>query len=371
MRHDLRRLTNRAWLFRLLAAVVAFTAMVCTASACTVGVTGHRPSPPPGGPPRPPELDAASEVWPEATFTVPSSLGGEPTVQPVAILGANQVLMVAPLSTRPRFVTYDLRTGRHRVLATAPEWSDCDLCFEIRSVAVSETRITWTAGIYRSEPWNAGKRHVELWTMPRSGGRMRLVTWLTGHGDLPFHDELTVDEDQALWRDEARAYRIPLSGGKAMEVPFTTGMPPAPQPDPDLDDQVCGVEWCVGRVPPRAYELTTMVVRRRDGSGRVTVPASSGGPLIGDRFGLFGLPYVYGPGPVEIFSDGPESAAVLYDRCAGTSALVGAQGKKDRSHEITQGASVPGEPILFWMQQDEKRYTVLDLARVPDQPCGR
>jgi hypothetical protein len=358
-----------------LSAILLAVGVAGAASACTVTIADHRPPPRPDVLPEAPELDAVAEVWPGATFTLPTRLRKGPSVQPVAMLSADEVLMVTPF-TLARFVAYDRRTGSHRVMATAPKWGACDLCYEVRSVAVSRTRIVWTAGIYRSEPWNAGKRHVELWTMPRSGGPMRLVTWLTGHDDIPLDDTLTIDGDHAVWQGGDHAYRVPLSGGKAERItdPVAAGLTAAP--DPEMGDRRCGVAWCVGRVPPRPHELTTLVVERKDGSGRTAVAASSGGRLIGDRFGLFGLPYVYDEGPVHISTEEPESSAVLYDRCTGRSARAGAPERPgagddaDSAGVITQGATGPDEPILFWEERGGKRYTVVDLARIPDSPCG-
>ncbi|MBG0814486.1 hypothetical protein [Planomonospora sp. ID82291] len=353
---------------------MVFVGLAGAASACTVTVAGRRPPPRPDTLPEPPELEAAGEVWPEAVFTLPTRLGKGPYVQPVAMLGGDEVLMVTPFEL-PRFLAYDRRTKRHRVLATAPRWGGCSLCYEIRSVAVGRTRIAWTVGVYRSEPWNAGKRHVELWSMPRSGGPMRLVMWLTGHDDVPLHDALVIDGGDAVWHDGDDAYRISLTAARPRKTPERSGSGPLTVPHPN-DHVSCGAEWCVRALPPRPYELTTLAVERRDGSGRTTVTASSGGALIGDRFGLFGPPYVYDDGPVHITVGRSESSAILYDRCTGGSAWAGARKRPEtedgtgQDHGITRGTWGPDDPILFWRELGGKRHTVLDLARVPDRPCG-
>ncbi|GIH98237.1 hypothetical protein Pta02_02460 [Planobispora takensis] len=264
-------------------------------------------------------------------------------------------------SGRPGFVAYDRRTEKHRILATAPEWGQCSACYEIGSVAVGRTRIAWTAEVYRSEPWNAGKRHMELWTMPRSGGPMTMVTWLTGHGDVPFEDSLVIEGDHAVWKGGGDGYRVPLAGGEAERLPGSV--------EPlDPEARHCGAEWCVQQLPPEPHELTAVAVERKDGSGRTTVAASGGKPLIGDRFGLFGPPYVYDEGPLHI--SWPGATGLLYDRCTGRSALLGALEGDRTATVVTPGASGTDDPILFWLEPGGRRYAVVDLSRIPDRLCG-
>ncbi|WP_329084707.1 hypothetical protein [Streptosporangium sp. NBC_01469] len=344
--------------------VVAISAV----SACTVPFADRHP-PSPSRPvklPEPPTLDPASKVWPEAMFTLPARFGKESDVQPLAMLSKTEALMVT-LDLRPQFLTYDRKTRRHRVLATAPKWSECGMCYEIKSVAVGDEQIVWTVGVYRSERWNPGKRHVELWAMPRSGGQMRLVTWLTGHYDyFPPRDRLSIDGDQVTWRSESVSYLIPLSSGKPQKI-ASAPSPYVERPDPDVRLMNCGVEWCAGEVTPDIYQLSTVVIQHRNGSGRTTLPAAGEGPLIHDRFGLFGLPYVHGT-EVNFSVKDSGSSALLYDRCTARSAWVGVKHETEGSNAIGQGVSGREAPILFWRERGN-RYTVLDLSRVSDRPC--
>ena len=197
---------------------------------------------------------------------------------------------------------------------------------------------------------------------------MRMVTWLTGHGDIPWGDELTITGDHAIWQSGDGTYRVPLAGGPSEKIDLPADPRPV-KPDPEVRDFSCDVEWCVGRTRPRSNEMTTLVVQRRDGSGRATIAASSAHSLIGDRFGLFNPPYVYGENSIHISTDDLGSNAVVYDRCTGKIAQVGAPQEDDESAEVLQGATSSQEPILFWPTQSEKQYIVLDLSRISDQPC--
>ncbi|SEH02503.1 hypothetical protein SAMN05444920_12741 [Nonomuraea solani] len=288
-------------------------------------------------------------------------------LEPAAMLGKEKVLLIAGRWSRPTFHSYDLRTKKFRTLGTAPKWTDCSACFELRSVATSETRIVWTVGVYRSEPWNAGKRHVELWTMPRSGGDMKLVTWLTGHDELPMDDELSIAGDDAVWRGGSHAYRVPLGGGPAQRLSVAERKAPEFPGLESLATQ-CGREWCVGMVPSRRYALTELAVLRKDGSDRRKVVAAYGKPLMNDRFGLFGGPYIG-----DVYDgDNPGPQPVLYDRCTDTTARIGGLLKEDPGYEMRTGgetAAAPDEPILYWTSPDRKSWTVLDLSRIPDSPC--
>ncbi|MGC5010657.1 hypothetical protein ACLQ2R_07830 [Streptosporangium sp. DT93] len=356
---------NHARFLRSIAVLVLSVVVAGALPACTATVVDRRPPIPsrPATLPEPPTSPPAAEVWPKAVFTLPTRLGKGLDVDPVAMLSEHEALMVTTFAMRLRFLAYDRRTQRHRVLATAPAWSECDLCFEIRSVAVGEKQIVWTAGVYRSERWNQGLRHVELWSMPRSGGRMKLMTWLTGHYDaFPLQDTLTVDGDQVTWRGEGASYRIPLSGGKPQRIDETPA-PPVRLPDTDTRSMMCGVEWCVSQLMPDVHELTTVVIQRRDGSGRTTVPASMNSPLIHDRFGLFSPPYVEGD---VVRRAG--SSALLYDRCTATTARIGTRYEVEGSETVQQGSPGQKPPILFWKDRGG-RYVVVDLSRIPDRPC--
>lgn len=333
--------------------------LACTA-ACT-SLPQKLPAAASPSPPTVPMIRSALTVWPEATLTLPGQVKGGSYVRPVALLSKNEALMVTSYSARPTFYSYDLKTRQHRALATAPKWGECGLCYEIHSVALSETWIAWTAEVYRSESWNAGHRHMELWAMPRSGGPMRLVTWLTGHGDVAYDDHLSIAGEHAIWiGNVSEGYRVPLSGGAAERISPT---PPASVPIPGTREAQCTGEWCVGRVPPRPHALTTLIVQRRDGSHRTEIPASTGeGALLAGRFGWFSLPYVYG----DDSANQPNWHSLLYDVCTGKSGRLGAGGKTGRAFEIHQGAAGSVGEILFWAtSKKERSWTVLDVSRIP------
>ncbi|NRQ36787.1 hypothetical protein HII36_33860 [Nonomuraea sp. NN258] len=343
-------------------------------AACTTAPAQRPAAELSGPPPAVPRPEPASAVWPEAVRTLPGRLARGIRVKPVALLSETEALMVTSAEARPTFYSYDLRTGRHRALATAPEWGDCNLCYVVRSVAVGETRIAWTAEVYRSEPWNAGHRHMELWSMPRSGGPMRLVAWLTGHGEVAYHEELTIEGEHARWIGPLRdGYRVPLNGGLAQAISRT---PPPSVPIPGTREVWCAGDWCVGRVPPRNNALTTLIVQRGDGSRRAEIAASDAeGPLLAGRFGWFGLPYVYG----DASQDEPNGARLLHDMCTGRSGRLGAEPKKtepkktqprtDEAPEVHRGAAGSAPEILFWATSGKERtWTVLDLSRVA--PCS-
>lgn len=155
---------------------------------------------------------------------------------------------------------------------------------------------------------------------------------------------------------------MPLSGGTAEQISQT---PPARFPIPGIIDRDvwCTGEWCVGRVSPRPYALTTLIVQRRDGSHRTEIPASVGaGTLLAGRFGWFGAPYVYaGDSEAE-----PTWPSLVYDVCTGTSGSLGVAGKKGKDLEVHWGAPGSAGEILFWAtSKKERSWTVVDVSRIP------
>ncbi|MCF6468290.1 hypothetical protein FAF44_07725 [Nonomuraea sp. MG754425] len=347
---------------------IALTLISCTLS-CTAQESGPSLPGHPQVPPEVPEFGLAADIWRDAVVTVPVRVKGRPPIKPAAMLSEDEVLLVTSSQMRPTFYSYDLRAGRIRTLGTAPKWAECGLCFEVMSVATSETSIVWTAGVYRSEPWNAGKRHVELWTMPRSGGRMRLVTWLTGHGEIP-EGRLSIIGADAVWRGDRQTYRVPLGGGPVQRLPSATQTVPAAARE--LDGTRCGREWCVGMRPSRLNELTRLVVLRKDGTERREVVASYGGPLLNDRFGLFAGPYVNGNREMTYTAKHPAPQPVLYDRCTEKSGRIGGRLEDSATYGVStagERAADPEEPLLYWNSSDHKSWIVLDLSRIPDSSC--
>ena len=135
----------------------------------------------------------------------------------------------------------------------------------------------------------------------------------------------------------------------------------------------CGAEWCVGLPGPRLYEVTKVVVLRKDGTQRKEVAASSGRSLMNDRFGLFWGPNVTTDQEQLYTAENPAPRMILYDRCAERSAQVGGLVADGSGPEISMGgasAADPEEPVLYWNSPDRKSWKMLDLARIPDGVCS-
>ncbi|MGJ6963546.1 hypothetical protein ACSDR0_16705 [Streptosporangium sp. G11] len=228
---------------------------------------------------------------------------------PIAMLGKDAVLLTT-LERRPAFLSFDAKTGHSRVLATAPRRTSCEKCFEVKRAALNSKQVAWL--IQRGERPDArhDERHLELWTMPRTGGSLRMVTRLpAGAGD--YTKGFQVTGDLAVWWGFNGAWSVPLAGGEPRRilpegalrvtswpwgydrsrrsvVNLLTRQENKARHLDDTEGLYCGPAWCVGRVTGRPHEAVQVVMQHVDGSGRTTVP---GFPLalmppIRDRFAL-------------------------------------------------------------------------------------
>ncbi|WP_433378459.1 hypothetical protein [Streptosporangium sp. CA-115845] len=327
--------------------------------------------------------------WPEALITVPRKLKNGRSVVPLAMLGKDTALLTTS-EHRPALLSFNVRTGRQTVLATAPEWAACEECFEIKRSAVNAEQVALLVqGEKKPDPRYDGERHMELWVMPRAGGPMKMVTRLPANGQ-DYSSGFQITDDLALWWGFDGVWHVPLTGGEPKQVlpgralrvtswPWAYDMRrqsivnlvthqenKARRLD-DVEGPYCGSVWCVGRADAPPRELTRTVIQRVDGSGRTIVSGFALGllPPIRGRFVLFGLPTATGDNKF-----GPPFQ--LYDRCTRRKALLGPPDRAETEttrDEIRYGAATPEMSLLIW-EASATRYTVLDLSRISDAPCA-
>lgn len=370
--------------------ILAVALLVGMGTACTSHQSPERPE----RLSEVPALAPVSDVWPEALLTVPRKLKDGRTVRPLAMLSADAVLVMAGES-RTAFLSLDVRTGRQRLLATTPKWASCLGCFDIHlsSMAINATHVILLVKRYKPGSQYGGQPRVELWTIPRSGGPMRMMTRLptTGQGHV---SDFEIIDDLVVWRDSDGIWRAPLTGGERGQIlpdrdldvtswpwaydgqrqtviNLVTRQERKAQHADDIEYLDCGPVWCVGQVTSWPREVRKAAIQRVDGSGRTTV---LGDPLtlvppIRDRFVLLRPPAVPDDGRWGGSHLGP--SAQLYDRCSRRAALLGFPDRTKAPedwNEISFGAIAPDGPIVFW-ESGGGRYTVLDLSRITDPPC--
>ncbi|MET8054631.1 hypothetical protein ABZU75_44370 [Streptosporangium sp. NPDC005286] len=320
---------------------------------------------------------------------MPGKLKNGRSVVPLAMLGKDTALLTTS-EHRPALLSFNVRTGRQTVLATAPEWAACEECFEIKRSAVNAEQVALLVqGEKKPDPRYDGERHMELWVMPRAGGPMKMVTRLPANGQ-DYSRGFQITDDLALWWGFDGVWHVPLTGGEPKQVlpgralrvtswPWAYDMQrqsivnlvthqenKARRLD-DVEGPYCGSVWCVGRADAPPRELTRTVIQRVDGSGRTIVPGFALGllPPIRDRFVLFGLPSATGDNRF-----GPPFQ--LYDRCTRRKALLGPPGRAETETtrgKIRYGAATPEMSLLIW-EASATRYTVLDLSRISDAACA-
>ncbi|WP_329086856.1 hypothetical protein [Streptosporangium sp. NBC_01469] len=339
-----------------------------------------------------PALAPVSDVWPEALLTMPHKLKNGRSVIPLAMLDTDTALVMTTDRHRPAFLSLDVHTGRQDVLATAPKRASCTGCFDIRlsPMTINATHVIFLVKRYQPE----GEPHMELWSMPRAGGSMKMVTRLptTEQGDVGGFE---IVGDFVAWWNLVDIWRGPLTGGEPEQilpernlrvtswpwaydrqrqgiVNLVTGQESKAQHEDDIEYLDCGSVWCVGQVATQPHEAAKAALQRVNGSGRTTIP---GDPLtlvppIRDRLVILRPPAApdsgtrWGGGYL-----GP--SAQLYDRCTQRAALLGFPERTKAPEDwnkIRFGAATPDGPIMFW-KTTRGRYTVLDLSRITDPPC--
>ncbi|WP_329093331.1 hypothetical protein [Streptosporangium sp. NBC_01469] len=342
-----------------------------------------------------PALPSARKVWPQAFFVVPQFIKGIGDVTPVVMLDRNTVLLahgdVVADDTRPAMISYDRRTGRHRVLATAPKGG---VYHDVLKVALTDDEIIWIAG---GDP-----SPQQIWAMPRTGGSMRLIAApISGPETV---DGMEVTKDEVIWWEEGEVYRVPLAGGIPQKSSIGKHRSIASWPwayDEQSDDitnlvtsekrdtgavdglfKRCGPTWCVGAARPEQNEITQVVVQRSDGTDRRVFPGQHRQRgLAAERFGFSDPPLVYGRSGGTTISSGWSSdslgnVAVIYDRCTGKTALLDppdvkaslSAGLQYDPGVIRIGADKSGT-LLLWNALRE-RHAVMDLAGIPSGSCG-
>ncbi|MFB9677422.1 hypothetical protein [Streptosporangium vulgare] len=339
-------------------------------------------------------LAPISDVWPEALLTLPHKLKDGRNVRPVAMLSADEILVMAG-ERRTAFLSLDVRTGRQRVLATTPKWASCDGCFDIHlsSTTINATHVILLINRYEPGSRYEGEPRTELWTIPRSGGPMKMMARLptTGQGLV---DDFEITDDLVVWRDSEGIWSASLTGDEIGQifpdrdlditswpwaydgrrqtvVNLVTRQEKKARHGDDVEFLDCGPVWCVGQVTSYPHEVRKTVIQRVDGSGRTTVPGEHLPlvPPIRDRFVLLRPPTA----PSDGVWGGSQlgTSAQLYDRCSQQTALLGfsdqAKAPEDWN-EISLGAMLTDGPIVFW-KSGGGHYTALDFSRITDPPC--
>ncbi|MEU4541050.1 hypothetical protein AB0G15_40070 [Streptosporangium sp. NPDC023825] len=371
---------------------LALTLAAGTASACS---TPYEPPTRPAALPKVPAFPQAERVWPDAFFETPGWIKDVRAVQPMVMLSSHEVLLANPGGRHPVLVSYDRWTGRHRVLARIPEgpaghW--------IAKAASGNGHVAWMARV----SGDGAPARMQIWAMPASGGPRELLAEFPGQGYSPTTlAGFEIADGHVIWWPHSleAVRRVSLAGGPVESISgqghhYMAAWPWAYDGRDSLLNLAtgerrevaetgglsrrCGPEWCVSELEPAMYELTKVVMQRVDGSGRTLVPGTHmAEALLHDRLGFFDPPFVRG-GESLIVSTGRSvgtlgSAAVLYDRCTGLSALIDPPRKQtdaaDLPDPIRLGGSAPGGPLLFW-RASGNRHMVMDVSRVPADRCS-
>ncbi|WP_345561178.1 hypothetical protein [Nonomuraea rosea] len=351
--------------------------------------------------PKPPSLASVDEVWPEAVSVVPAERTDGTWLWPLGALDEDELLLRTD-ELRPAFIGFNTRTKKQRVIARAPEWAACGGCFEVQETALGSAQVAWLVKGYAPGASAGGRRHYEVWAMPRKGGTMHRVARLpaTVRADETDVDGFQISGGDAVWWGyDGDIWRVPLSGGipervrsdrrlrvsswpwafdeyERVVVNLRTGQEIEMTEAGDLAHRLaCGPVWCVGENRQELWSVTQATVLRVDGTDRTTVPGDAlmMRPLIRDRLALLGVPTVVGDDSIP--STWGASAfghvAQIYDRCTRQSALLGSYGLWRAENPwtmIKSGAWTQDGPVVYW-RTTRDRFVVVDLARVATSPC--
>ncbi|WP_327048922.1 hypothetical protein OG320_14165 [Microbispora sp. NBC_01189] len=298
----------------------------------------------------------ASEVWPQAVFTMPKKTADGFTYRPVTALSPTEILVAAEVSFEKtgRLEVYDLATGTSRVLAEMPLHVED---YFMQGAEAGPHHVVW----YGARP-NSGEAWADFWAVPVEGGRPVRVGEVTGA--LSAVAMVGVTDSHVVWSPRTGGvYRLPLAGGTPEKIPGTDGlwldswpyatdvlterwgMPEDGAPGQHLLVNLetgerrtltmpegvralsCHPEWCLGR------SGGSLVVVRPDGTGERKLPGRAGDPAIhGDRF---------------VALDGGRGTR-MYDIETGRTATIGVGSEDGKNWSVGQGTSFSPSLVYYW-----------------------
>lgn len=240
------------------------------------------------GPERParlpelPSLASVDEVWPEAVSMVPAERKDGTWLWPLGALDEDELLLRTD-EYRPAFISFNTQTKEQRVLTRAPKWAACGGCFEVQETALGSSQVAWLVKGYAPGASSGGRRHYEVWAMPRTGGTMHMVARLpaTVQAEEAYVDGFQISgEDVVWWGYDGDIWRVPLRGGapeqvlperrlrvgswpwafdeyERIVVNLQTGQEIEVTEADDLAHRLaCGPAWCVGEDWQRLWRVT-------------------------------------------------------------------------------------------------------------------
>ncbi|MDP4500413.1 TolB family protein [Nonomuraea turcica] len=311
-----------------------------------------------------PNAMAADKVWPKAVFTMPAKNADGWRYRPITSLSATKVLLSAESSFERagKIEVYDSATRKSRVVTEVPRTPGLK-DYIPQTMTTDGKTIAWFSFGRKN-----GMRLREIWTVPLTGGKPRLVTTLTG--ERAEIDAIAIDGDRIVWSEPGGVWEIPIAGGVPEQIPGGAGLHLLTWPwagdvaaGPGTGDRNqtkmvdlssgtalqiavrpgtkglrCGPSWCFGRNPKGGF------VHRVDGTETRAVKGSD----FGHRMSLTPI--------LDRFV--PLSSSV-YDIATGKMATVGMG-----SSWMGIGTSSEPSTIIYW-EGRPGTFRVLNLAAVP------